>query len=214
MAAQQPQRIGVFGGTFDPVHLGHVICAEQCREQARLDQVWFVPAARPPHKLDRAVTPFDKRVEMLQLALAGYPAFHVDLLERDRPGPSFTSDTLAELHRLHPATEFFLLIGSDMLPDLPHWHQPERVVEQATLLIVVRPDAPLLSTDQLRTLLKLPSTAPPRWQIINMPVIGIASSDLRQRLAEGRSVRYLVPRAVESYIADKHLYVESTPASG
>ena len=92
------QRIGIFGGTFDPVHLGHLVVAEQCREQAGLDQVWFVPAARPPHKPAGELTPFHRRVEMLQLASAGQPAFRVEELEKDRAGPSYTVDTLEEIH--------------------------------------------------------------------------------------------------------------------
>src|SRR5713101_6699269 len=106
-------RIGVFGGTFDPIHLAHLIIAEQCREQAQLDQVWFVPAARPPHKLDRPVTPFAQRVEMLALAIAGHPAFRIDELEKERSGTTYTVDTLAELQRRHPDAEFWLTIGSD-----------------------------------------------------------------------------------------------------
>src|SRR5919199_5145855 len=111
-------RVGIFGGTFDPVHLGHLILAEQCREQGQLDQVWFIPAARPPHKQDQSLAPFAQRVEMLSLAIAGNPAFRIDELEKDRAGPSYTVDTLAELQRHHPGTEWFLLIGSDCLPDL------------------------------------------------------------------------------------------------
>src|SRR5580700_983123 len=99
---QAKKKIAVFGGTFDPVHLGHLIIAEQTREQAKLDQVWFVPSARPPHKLDKPITPFERRAEMLQLALAGQSNFRVEPIEKDRPGPSFTADTLADLHRVHP----------------------------------------------------------------------------------------------------------------
>src|SRR6516165_6912268 len=109
------KKIGIFGGTFDPVHLGHLIMADQCREQARLDQVWFIPAARPPHKQDQPLTPFVYRVEMLALAIAGMPAFRVDELEKDRPGPSYTAETLAALRRQHPEDAFFLLVGSDTL---------------------------------------------------------------------------------------------------
>src|SRR3954469_11691532 len=105
-------RVGVFGGTFDPVHYGHLILAEQAREQGRLDEVRFVPAARPPHKAGRDVTRFDRRVEMLQLALAGNPAFRVDELEGQRDGPSYTADTVAELRRRHPQAELLLLVGS------------------------------------------------------------------------------------------------------
>src|SRR5439155_3601120 len=114
-------RIGVFGETFDPIHYGHLILAEQCREQAALDQVWFVPAARPPHKLDRPLTRFEQRVDMIALAIAGQPAFRIDELEKDRAGPSYTADTLAEFRRRHPDSDFWLTIGADTVVDLPHW---------------------------------------------------------------------------------------------
>jgi nicotinate-nucleotide adenylyltransferase len=206
MSGTAKPRIGVFGGTFDPVHLGHLIMAEQCREQARLDQVWFVPAARPPHKLDRPLTPFPQRVEMLSLALAGAPAFRVDELEKDRPGPSYTADTLEELQRRNPTTEFALLLGSDSLPDLAHWKEPGHVVGRAELLVFSRPGWPLLTIDQLRQALHLDVDSPLRIRTVNVPLIHIASRDLRQRVAENRSIRFLVPRAVECYIQEKKLY--------
>jgi nicotinate-nucleotide adenylyltransferase len=201
-------RIGIFGGTFDPVHLGHLILAENCREQGRLDQVWFIPAAAPPHKLDRPVTPFDRRAEMLRLALAGNPAFGVNELERDRPGPSYTADTLTELRRRHPGDEFFLLVGSDTLADLPAWHQPARILQMAGLLIWLRPGHPPHSAEQLRQALRLPEQIEVRLQVVEGPLIDISSSDLRRRVAAGRSLRYLVPRAVEQYIREKGLYRE------
>ena len=132
-------RIGVFGGTFDPVHLGHLILAEQAREQAQLDQVWFVPAARPPHKPDRALTALHHRVEMLALAVAGQPAFVINELEKDRPGPSYTVETLQELHRRHADIDWHLLVGADCLPDLPTWREPVRIAELARLVIPARP---------------------------------------------------------------------------
>jgi nicotinate-nucleotide adenylyltransferase len=200
------RRIGVFGGTFDPVHLGHLIQAEQCREQGRLDEVWFLPSARPPHKLDRSLTPFDRRVEMLALALAGNPAFRIDQSEKDRPGPSFTADTLDDFRRRHPDCEFFLLVGSDTLRDLPTWRDPVRVVESAALLVVARPHNPVPAPEQVRAALGLPEQAPLRLQVVQSPLIDIASRDLRHRAAAGRSLRYLVPRAVECYIEEKRLY--------
>jgi nicotinate-nucleotide adenylyltransferase len=206
MSPAGKQRIGVFGGTFDPVHLGHLIMAEQCREQAKLDQVWFVPAARPPHKLDRSLTPFAQRAEMLSLALAGTPAFRVDDLEKDRPGPSYTADTLEELHRRNPAADFALLLGSDCLPDLAHWKEPSRIVERAELLVFPRPAWPLLTIEQVRQALHLDAESPLRMQAVNVPLIHIASRDLRQRVAENRSIRFFVPRAVECYIQEKKLY--------
>lgn len=199
-------RIGVFGGTFDPVHLAHLIIAEQCREQANLDQVWFVPSARPPHKSEREISAFDRRSDMIQLAIAGQPAFRVNELEKDRPGPSYTADTLEELHRENPGAEFFLMIGSDCMPDLPGWHDPVRIVKQATLLVAARPGWAIWSAEQLRIALKLTDDVPLRIQIISIPQIDIASRDLRRLVAERKSIRYFVPAAVGAYIADKGMY--------
>lgn len=199
-------RIGVFGGTFDPVHVGHLILAEQCREQGRLDLVLFVPAARPPHKQDRQLTPFDQRAEMLALAVAGQPAFRVDDLEKDRPGPSYTVDTLAELHRRYDGAELLLILGADMLEDLPRWHEPAGIAARAGLLVVARPGWQPPSLERLQEDMRLPAGVALRQQVVQVPLIDIASRDLRGRATEGRSLRYLVPRAIEAYIADKHLY--------
>jgi nicotinate-nucleotide adenylyltransferase len=206
-------RLGVFGGTFDPVHLGHLILAEQCREQARLDQVFFIPAASPPHKPAPEITPFGHRVEMLSLALAGQPAFRVNELESERPGPSYTADTLEELHRRQPEAHLFWLIGADALPDLSCWHQPERIVAAAGLLVVGRPGFDLWPAERLRAALRLPPQAALRLEVAQMPLVDIASRDLRRRAQEGRSLRYLVPRAVECYIQTHRLYTASAPPS-
>src|SRR5262245_21295900 len=109
-------RIGIFGGTFDPIHMGHLILAEQCRDQASLDQVWFMPSAHPPHKADKPVTRFEQRCEMIELAIAGHTSFRVERIEKELPPPSYTAETLAELHQRNPEHEFFLLMGSDALP--------------------------------------------------------------------------------------------------
>jgi nicotinate-nucleotide adenylyltransferase len=199
-------RTGIFGGTFDPVHLGHLIVAEQCLEQAHLDEVRFVPAARPPHKSRSNLTPFERRVEMLQLAVASQPLFRVDELEKDRPGPSYTADTLSELHNRHPGGELCLIIGSDCLPDLAGWHDPIRIVTQCQLLVVRRAGWPVWPAAQLRQALDLPDQERLSIQEITPPQLEISSHDLRRRVQEGRSIRYLVPAAVEAYIADKKLY--------
>lgn len=199
-------RIGVFGGTFDPIHYGHLLLAEQCREQGRLDQVLFIPAARPPHKREQPLTPFAQRVEMLSLAIAGHPAFRIDDLEKDRPGPSFTVETLEELRQNHPGDDLFLLIGSDSLQDFPTWYQPARIIELAHLLVVSREDNFVVPLDDLRQALQLATDAPLRVHLVHMPLIGIASRDLRRRVTAGRSLRYFVPRAVEAYIVEKKLY--------
>jgi nicotinate-nucleotide adenylyltransferase len=199
-------RVGVFGGTFDPVHLAHLIIAEQCREQGHLDQVWFVPAARPPHKDEHSLTPFHHRVEMLALALAGHPAFRVEDLEKERPGLSYTVDTLQEFHRLRPETDLHLIIGADCLPDLPHWREPARIVELASLLIVARPGWIVWPAEQTRAALGVSGASSLRQQSVSVPLLDISSSDLRRRAAEGRSLRYLLPRAVDCYIAAHRLY--------
>jgi nicotinate-nucleotide adenylyltransferase len=199
-------RIGVFGGTFDPIHIGHLIVAERCREQANLAQVLFVPTARPPHKQDRPLTSFQHRVEMLHLAIAGQPAFRVDELEKKRQGLSYTADTLEELHLRQPQAELWLMIGSDCLPDIPGWHEPARIFAAAGILIVERAGSQIWSAAELRANLRLTPQEPLHCEAIEMPRIDISSRDLRQRVAHGRSIRYLVPRAVECYIETNRLY--------
>ena len=199
-------RVGVFGGTFDPVHVGHLIHAEQCRAQARLDLVLFVPAALPPHKQGRELTPFVHRAEMLTLAISGNPAFRVDEIEKDRAGPSYTVETLRQLHERRPGDELCFILGSDSLCDLHLWYEPRRILELAELIVMERPDSPVFSAAELKAKLALPDDFKLRCQRVEAPLIGVASRDLRKRIAEGRSVRYMIPRAVEAYIDDKQLY--------
>src|SRR5689334_2752563 len=131
-------RLGLFGGTFDPIHLGHLILAESCREACRLDLVWFVVAGAPPHKPgDR--TPVADRLEMARIAVAGHPAFEVSEVEAKRPGPSYSVETLEAIHADRPDDDLFFLIGADSLADLPHWRQPRRIAELATVVVVNRP---------------------------------------------------------------------------
>lgn len=196
-------RIGIFGGTFDPVHTGHLILAEQCRDQSSLDEVWFLPSYQPPHKTF-AITRFEQRCDMLELAIAGHPSFRVERIEKDLPPPSYTSETLAELHRRHPGNEFFLLTGSDQLSDMPQWHQPQRVVELAELVVVPRPGVMLWTADRLSKALGVPV----RMRLVACPMIEIASRELRRAMADGLSVRYLLPRAVEEYIRERKLYLK------
>jgi nicotinate-nucleotide adenylyltransferase len=199
-------QVGIYGGTFDPIHQGHLILAEQCREQGRLDQVWFVPAFRPPNKLEKSPTRFDHRVEMLSLAIAGNPAFRIDELEKERTGPSFTVDTLAELQGRHPKDVFWLLVGSDTLTDLPNWHEPVRLLGMVGLMVMARPGNPVLSTEELLARLRLPADASLRIQVAQTPLIDISSREIRRRVSEGRTVRYFMPRAVEVYVQEKGLY--------
>jgi nicotinate-nucleotide adenylyltransferase len=200
-------RIGIFGGTFDPVHYGHLIVAEQAREQAELDQVWFVPSARPPHKLDDCISSFDRRAEMVSLAIAGQEdKFRVEPIEKDRPGPSYTADTLDELAAQHPKTDWFLILGADSVKDVPTWHEPLRIIDRATILASGRPGSPIWTAGDLAAGL---DTDPKRvrLRVIDVPMIDIASRDLRRRAAEGRSLLFQVPHSVRVYIQEKRLYL-------
>jgi nicotinate-nucleotide adenylyltransferase len=194
-------RLGLFGGTFDPIHLGHLILAESCREACGLDRVWFVVAGAPPHKPgDR--TAASHRLEMARIAVAGHPAFEVSDLETHRPGPHYSVETLDAIRRDRPDDELFFLIGADSLTDLPTWRQPGRIAELATIVVVNRPGIDSFAPAHLPDL--GPGTRPIRT--IPVPPIGIASHDLRRRVAEGRSIRYQVPRGVEAYIEAQGLY--------
>jgi nicotinate-nucleotide adenylyltransferase len=197
-------RIGIFGGTFDPVHLGHLILAEQCRAQAGLDEVWFVPSHSPPHK-DKNVTRFEQRCDMIELAIAGHPSFRVDRIEKDLDPPSYTARTLERLHARHPGTDFFLLVGSDCLPDLPGWYEPHAIVARAGLVVAPRPGVMLWTADRLAAALGVPASEV-RFQFVACPPIDISSRELRRSVADGMSVRYMVPRAVEEYIRERKLY--------
>ncbi len=201
-------QIGVYGGSFDPLHYGHLILAEQSREQAGLDEVWFIPAARPPHKLDAPPSSFEHRVAMLRLALAGHPDFGIDTLEAERAGPSYTADTLDELHRRHPGNEWFYLLGSDSVPDLPKWHEPARIVARASLVVMERHGSPTPGSEHVAKLIGVPATQL-RMQTIDVPLIDLASSDIRQRVVTGRSIRFMVPDSVENYIQQHGLYGSS-----
>lgn len=200
-ASRKPLRLGIYGGTFDPVHYGHLLLAENCREQCGLDEVWFVPAASPPHKRQRQLAPDQARVEMLELAVGGYEPFKISALEIERGGLSYTVDTLEAIRAERPGDELFLLLGGDSWHDLPDWREPQRICELARPVIVGRPHTPPLESS--RTGQALAGIEP---IVVTMPQIGLASSDLRERIAAGKSIRFRTPRAVEKYIETRGLY--------
>lgn len=200
-------RLGLFGGTFDPIHLGHLILAEQCREACGLDLVWFVVAGSPPHKPgDR--TPLAHRLEMARVATAGHPGFEVSEIESKRPGPHYSVETLAAVRSERPGDDLFFIIGADSLVDLPSWRQPDEIARLATIVVVNRPGIDPVN------LAALPDFGPDSNTLrsVTIPPIGIASKDLRRRMAEGRSVRYMVPRGVEAYIKAHNLYYRPSGA--
>jgi nicotinate-nucleotide adenylyltransferase len=200
--------IGIFGGTFDPIHVGHLILAERCRDEAGLDEVWFLPSYKPPHKQGQSVTRFEHRVDMIQLATTGQPLFQVSAMEKELPPPSYTANTLAELRQRHPKHTFHLIVGADCLPDLPGWYQPQRILEQAGLIVVPRPGTPLWNQGQLASALNVPAELV-RITLIECPLMEIASRDIRSRVASGKSIRFLVNRAVEEFIRERKLYLSS-----
>jgi len=199
-------RLGIFGGTFDPVHFGHLLLAECCRERCRLDAVWFLPAAVPPHKQDHESTPSQFRAEMLELAIAGNPAFSVCCYETDCGGVNYTVDTLAHIHKEDPAQELFFLMGADMLLDLPNWRDPAGVCELAVPVVVRRPGVGPVDFDCLSGIASPERIELIRQHQVEMPEIGISASDIRRRVSQGQSIHYLVPRAVEMYIETHRLY--------
>lgn len=199
-------RVGVFGGSFDPIHFGHLILAEMCFEQLRLDEVRFTPTAVAPHKQDRRPTPAEHRAAMIELAIAGREGFVLSRIELDRGGVNYTVDTLATMAGEQPECELFLLLGADMLNDLPNWRRASEVCRLALPVGVQRAGMPPPEFERLRPLVE-----PDRWEAIRaaavvMPLVGISSSMIRQRAAAGKSIRFLTPRAVEAYIEHHRLY--------
>jgi nicotinate-nucleotide adenylyltransferase len=203
-------RIGIFGGSFNPVHVGHLIAAECCREQARLDRVVFVPAAIPPHKQGHHLADSADRVAMIQLAIGGHPAFSVSTVELDRGGVSYTVDTLAELAERHPADDLVLLLGPDALAQLPTWREPKAILDGWEMVAVEREGlddiAAVVRSPAVGDLLGTDRAARVIASRVRMPAIGIRASQLRAAVAGDRSIRYRTPRAVEVYIESHRLY--------
>jgi nicotinate-nucleotide adenylyltransferase len=195
------------GGTFDPIHVGHLAVAEEARESLGLARILFVVAGEPPHKDPADVTPAADRLALVELAIMGNGAFELSRLEVDRPGPSYSADTVAELDRLERAAgrtpDLTLILSAETLADLPSWHDPGRLLGLARIAVVPREGYPAPDPGWLaRT---LPGQED-RVDFLEGPRLGLSSTALRARVAAGRSIRYLVPDAVAGYIADHGLY--------
>jgi nicotinate-nucleotide adenylyltransferase len=194
--------IGVLGGTFDPIHMGHLIIAEEARVKLPLSEVLFVPAGQPWLKQDGDITPAVHRVEMVRRAIADNPYFKLSTLEVERPGPSYTVDTLTMLRKqLGRKAGLFFLLGRDALAEVALWKEPHKVVQLCKLVV-----APRIGSKDLRHLEKAIPGLLERVIQLDMPVIGISSSEIRQRIAQGLPIRYLVPPAVEKYITEHRMY--------
>ncbi len=199
-------RVGLFGGTFDPVHYGHLLLAEVCREQSDLDEVWFLPAAVPPHKQDAELASDEARAEMIELAVAGNPGFLVSRSELERGGVSYTIDTLRHFRDETPDAELFFLMGADMLHDLPNWREAEEVCRLAVPIVARRPGNGPLNYECLASIVSAERIATFREYQVEMPQLDLSSSEIRQRVGEGRSIRYRTPRVVQKYIETHQLY--------
>lgn len=192
------ERLGLFGGTFDPPHLGHLALAEWAREQLRLDRVLFIPAGQPPHKRGRRISSAAARLAMTRLAIRGHSGFGVSTLELESPGASFTVDTLNQVAARHPRARLFLLIGADSLDEFRTWRSPEAILERATLAVAARPGAGRAAT---RAWARRQGVV---W--LGNPGLEVSSSLVRERARAGRSVRYLVSDPVARYITRHRLY--------
>ena len=197
------QRIGVLGGTFDPIHIGHLILAEEARDQLGLEIVYFVPAGDPPHKREHRLAPVAQRVEMTGLATTGNDAFRVSRADADRAGPHYTVDMVQIIQsQLPQGCELYFLMGFDSLAELPTWHEPARLIATCHLVALTRHD---IEVDWAKLEAALPGIRQ-RVTLLDMPELEIASHQLQQRIREGRSIRYLVPDGVCGYIKEKGLY--------
>jgi nicotinate-nucleotide adenylyltransferase len=191
-------RLGLYGGTFDPPHSGHLIVAQDACQELGLDRVIFIPAGAPPHKQDRVITPPAIRLRLLEAAIAGDPRFEIDAVELDRTGPSYSVDTLEHLRARHAGAELFLLLGADQFGEFRTWRDPERVAALARIAVLRRGDSREVLPSDMEVF---------HAQWVNVTRIDISSTDIRRRRAAGQTVRYLVPPAVEALIEDANLYI-------
>jgi nicotinate-nucleotide adenylyltransferase len=196
------ERLGLFGGTFDPPHLGHLILAAMCADALDLEAVWFVPAAQPPHKRDRRVTPIADRLAMLTQALADNPQFALSRIDVDRPGPHYSVDMIRLAQAQQPEAEITFLMGGDSLHDLPSWHAARDLLDLCRVAVVRRPGD---SVDMVALEQSLPGIRQ-RIVFVDGPTMAFSASEIAARVREGRSIRYLVPEAVRVYIETHGLY--------
>lgn len=194
--------IGIMGGTFDPPHAGHLIAAEQARDQAGLDQVWFMPAHTPPHKERAPGASSEQRLEMIQAAIRDHSSFSICTLELKRGGKSYTLDTINLLNKQFPTDHFYWIIGSDMVYTLTEWHEIQQLVRKVRFIGLHRAGFEYLQRE-------LPEWIEEVVQWVEMPEINISSTAIRQFVKEGRSIRYLVPDHVKTLIEENRLYYES-----
>jgi len=193
----QPRKIGILGGTFDPIHLGHLVLAEQVREKFQLERVIFIPSATPPHKTEQELSPANHRFEMTKLALEGNSFFSVSDIELKREGLSYTIETLRKLKKLYEDSEIYFLTGSDVLDEITTWKNPEEIYRLAKIVIAVRPGFDKFNPEDHFAQKSI---------IATITGVDISSTQIREKVRKGESIKYLVPSKVEEYIRKENLY--------
>ena len=197
-------KLGILGGTFNPPHIGHLVCAQAAHDQLGLDRVVLMPAGQPPHKRVASDPGAEARFELCRRAIDGDERFEVSRLEVERAGRSYTVDTLSALHDAHPEDDLTFIVGGDMARSLPSWREPETVLSLATLAVAERAGS---ERDEIRGELRaLPAATRERVRFFEMPRIDVSSSLVRERVADGRPIRYLVPDAVVDAIEQNGWY--------
>lgn len=200
------RRIGLMGGTFDPIHDGHLVAAQETASVLGLEKVLFLPTGAPPHKQNEPVTDARHRLAMVRLAIQGNPTFELSTIELERPGPSYTVDTLRQIGERYPGVELYFIVGMDSLAELPTWRDPHRLFDLARVVAVLRAGWTPVDLGWIES--RLPA-ARGRVQVVQIPGLDISSTNLRERVAAGRPIRYLVPSAVMAYIEEHGLYGHS-----
>ena len=199
------KRVGIFGGTFDPIHMGHLIVAETIMDEFHLDKVVFIPAAVPPHKLDKQISPAKHRYMMTMLATCSNPRFQVSDMEMHRQGPSYSRDTLAQLLEEHGSdTEFYFIVGADSVENLHTWN---RIDELLTMCHFIGASRPGCMPDMEKIAQRFGSLAE-KIHCLETPELEISSTEIRHRVGQKRTIRYIVPETVEQYIYKEKLYLD------
>ncbi len=199
-------KIGIFGGSFDPIHFGHLMLAEQAREQCNLDKVYFVPAATPPHKISEQRADDKHRLEMLHLATAGHDKFEVSTIEIDRGGVSFTVDTLGQFCETFPSADLFFVMGADSLDDFSTWREPSKICDLATPIVFERPGAEAVQLEKFADFANQEKLTKIKDHKIDFPQMDLSSTRIRNAIKAKQSIRFQTPRAVELYIQTSKLY--------
>ena len=194
--------LGVFGGTFDPPHIGHLILAEEALAQLRLDRLLWLLAGDPPHKQEGVLTPLDDRLAMLEAAIEGNARFELSRIDIDRPGPHYTADALRLIREAYPGAELVFLLGGDSLHDITAWSRPQEILTQARLGVMRRPG----QSFDLGALESVLAGISGRVAFLDLPMIDISSHDIRRRAREGLPYRYMVPEFVRAIIEEQGLY--------